>query len=77
LFTIKHQPYLAERVREFLLFARQHAGYSFEQTLELFLAELGRPAGVEPWQIQQAADAVRIYQYQFRGAEKGATKETT
>lgn len=34
----KHQPYLVQRVREFLLFARQHAGYSFEQTLDLFLA---------------------------------------
>ena len=31
----KHQPYLVRRVREFLLFARAHAGYSFEQTLDL------------------------------------------
>jgi hypothetical protein len=37
----KHRPYLVRWVREFLLFARTHAGYSFEQTLDLFLAEVG------------------------------------
>jgi hypothetical protein len=37
----KHQPYLVRWVREFLLFARAHAGYSFEQTLKRFLAEAG------------------------------------
>jgi len=37
----KHQPYLLRWVQEFLLFARAHAGYSFEQTLDLFLAEGG------------------------------------
>ena len=56
----KYQPYLLERVRRFLLFARQHGGYSFGQTLDFFLAELGRRAGVQPWEIQQAADAVLI-----------------
>ncbi len=75
--ALKHQPYLVQRVRDFLLFARQHTGHGFEQTLDLFLAELGRRAGVQPWQIQQAADAVRIYRYQFRGAEKEATKAIT
>ena len=63
----KHQPYLVRWVREFLFFARQHGGYTFEQTLDLFLAEMGQRVGVKPWQIQQAADAVRIYRYQFRG----------
>jgi len=70
----KHQPYLVRWVREFLHFARQHGGYTFEQTLDLFLAEVGRRVGVKPWQIQQAADAVRIYRHQFRGIEKGAQK---
>jgi len=42
----KHQPYLVHWVREFLLFARTHAGYSFEQTLERFLADA---RGVELW----------------------------
>ena len=62
----KHQPYLVRWVREFLLFARQHGGYTFEQTLDLFLADVGRRVGVKPWQIQQAADAVRIYRYPFQ-----------
>ena len=37
----KHQPQLARWVKEFLLFAREHGGYTFEQTLDLFLAGLG------------------------------------
>jgi hypothetical protein len=64
----KHQPYLVRRVREFLLFAQAHGGYTFEQTLDMFLAEIGNRADIEPWQIQQAADAVRIYRYQYRRA---------
>ncbi|MBI2192501.1 MAG: hypothetical protein HYU36_11010 [Planctomycetes bacterium] len=28
--------------------------------------------GVKPWQIQQAADAVRIYRYQYRRATNDA-----
>jgi len=56
----KHRPYLARWVRDFLLFARQHGGYTFEQTLDLFLAEVDGRAGIKPWQIQQAADAMRI-----------------
>ena len=51
----KHRPYLVRWVRQFLLFARQHAGYTFEQMLERFLAEVGGRVGVKPWQIQQAA----------------------
>ncbi|NBB81560.1 MAG: hypothetical protein GVY36_19325 [Verrucomicrobia bacterium] len=54
---------------EFLLFARAHAGYSFEQTLDLFLAEVGGRVGTKPWQLQHAPDAIRIYGYQFRGAK--------
>ena len=73
----KHQPYIVRWVREFLLFARQHGGCTFEHTLDLFLAEVGRRVGVKPWQIQQAADAVRIYRYQFRGAEHHETNAAT
>ena len=50
----KHQPYLVRWVREFLLFARAHGGYSFEQTLDLFLAEMGGRVGTKPWQLPQA-----------------------
>ena len=67
----KHQPYLVRSVREFLFFARAHAGYSFEQTLERFLAEVGGRVGTKPWQLQQASDAIRIYRYQYRGAKAG------
>ncbi|MBI2193971.1 MAG: hypothetical protein HYU36_18495, partial [Planctomycetes bacterium] len=35
------------------------------QALDLFRAEVGGRAEVKPWQIQQAADAVRIYRYQY------------
>jgi len=65
----KHQPYLVRWVRDFLLFARAHGGYSFEQTLDLFLAEVGGRVGTKPWQLQQASDAIRIYRYQYRGAK--------
>jgi len=41
----KHHPYLVRWVREFLFFAEQHAGYTFEQTLDLFLAAIGERVG--------------------------------
>jgi hypothetical protein len=71
-----HQPYVVRWVREFLVFAETHRGYSFEQTLDLFLAEVGTRVGVKPWQLQQAASAVRIYRYQFRGARKREDAES-
>ena len=37
----KHRPHLVRWVREFLTFAAEHPGYTFEQTLDLFLATLG------------------------------------
>jgi hypothetical protein len=56
----KHHPYLVRWVRDFLQFAQAHPGYTFEQTLDLYLAEVGRRVEIQPWQVQQAADAVRI-----------------
>jgi hypothetical protein len=53
----KHQPYLVRWVREFLHLAPEHGGYTFEQTLDLLLADVGARGGIEPWQVQQAADA--------------------
>ena len=35
----KYQPHLVRWVREFLLFAEKHRGYTFEQTMDLFLAQ--------------------------------------
>jgi integron integrase len=61
---------MVRHVRDFLYFADSHKGYTFEQTLDLFLNESGKRVGVKPWQIQQAADAVRIYRYQYKGADK-------
>ena len=52
----KQQPYVVRRVKDFLLFAKEHGGYTFEQTLDLFLAEVGGRVGTKPWQLQQAAD---------------------
>jgi hypothetical protein len=34
----KHQPHLVRWVRQFLVFATEHRGYTFEQTLDKFLA---------------------------------------
>lgn len=70
----KHQPHLVRWVREFLVFATEHRGYTFEQTLDKFLAALGERTDVKPWQIRQVTDAVRIYRYQYR-ADSGQTGE--
>jgi len=70
----KHQPHLVRWVREFLVFATEHRGYTFEQTLDMFLAVLGEQTGIQPWQIRQATDAVRIYRYQYR-ADSGKSGE--
>jgi len=73
----KHRPYLVRRVREFLHFAQEHPGYSFEQTLDLFLEDLASRQGIKPWQIQQASNAIRIYRYQFRGAKDNCTENSS
>lgn len=44
----KHQPYLVRWVREFLFFAQGHGGYTFKQTLDMFLAEIGKRTGAKP-----------------------------
>ena len=71
----KHPPYLVRWVREFLHFARAHAGHTLEQTLDLLLAEVGGRVGVKLRQIRQAGDAVRIYRYQYSCAADGALHE--
>ncbi len=70
----KHQPPLVRWVREFLIFAAEHRGHTFEQTLALFLTALGERPGIKPWQIRQATDAVHIYRYQYR-ADSGEAGE--
>jgi len=41
---------------EFLLFAKDYGGYTFKQTLDLFLLPLGERLDIKSWQIQQAAE---------------------
>jgi hypothetical protein len=41
-------------VREFLLFAEGHSGYTFEKTLDPFLSDVGCRVSVNRWQVQQA-----------------------
>ena len=53
----KHQPHLVRWVREFLLFAEEHGGYTFEQTLELFLAALGERVCIKQ-RLQCASTAI-------------------
>ncbi|MBI2570041.1 MAG: phage integrase N-terminal SAM-like domain-containing protein [Candidatus Schekmanbacteria bacterium] len=66
----QQQSFLVRWVRELLRFARQQRGYTFERTLDAFLAEVGNRVGTEPWQVRQSADAVRIYRYQYRAARE-------
>jgi len=62
----RQRPRPARRTREFLLFAQGRGGYSFEQTPEMFLTQIGRRGGIQPWPIQQAADTVRACRCQYR-----------
>jgi hypothetical protein len=41
-------------VRELLVFATEHRGYTFEQALDIFLAALAERTGVKPWRIRRA-----------------------
>jgi hypothetical protein len=38
----EHQPHIVRWVCEFQLFAQGHGGNTFEQTLDMFLAEIGK-----------------------------------
>ncbi len=71
----KHRPHLVRWVREFLLFAQAHLGFTFEQARDLFLEAINKGSGIQPWQIRQAADAILIYRYQFRRAHDAAGPE--
>ena len=66
---LKHQPYLVRWVQEFLLFAEQHRSYTFEQTLDLFLAAVGERVGIQSWQIQQAAQETASATQNERGLQ--------
>ena len=44
----RHQPHLVRWGRDFLSFAAEHRGYTFEQTLDLFLTAIGKWADIRP-----------------------------
>ena len=66
---LKHRPYLIRWVEEFLFFAKDRTGYSFEQSKDLFLEEIGHRPDIKPYQLRQAADALQIYYYQYRHSD--------
>lgn len=45
----KNIPFFIRWVNEFLNYAHTRPGYSFEQTLDYFLKEIGNRTGVQPW----------------------------
>ena len=49
----KQRPHLVRWVRDFLSFAREHGGYTFEQALDLFLAEVARRGHVSRARMTQ------------------------
>ena len=58
-----HVPYLVSWVKEFLRFAKGHAGHKFETVVEMFRCHLEQNPRITDWQIRQAIDAVIIYKY--------------
>ena len=62
----KHIPYFVNWVRQFLSFAKEHRGKTFDEVYAMFGESLGKDSQINEWQIRQALDAVRIYGYQFR-----------
>lgn len=67
----KHPPILLYLGAALSALRPAYPGYSFEQNLDLFLAEVGERVGTKPCQIQQASDAMSIYCYQYCGAKAG------
>ena len=62
-------PYLVSWVKEFLRFAKGHAGHKFETVIEMFRCHLEQNPRITDWQIRQAIDAVIIYKHQFRNSQ--------
>ena len=58
-------PHFERWVVRFLRLARARPRESWQDTLRVFLEDLGQ-AGIPDWQIRQAADAVSLYCGQFR-----------
>jgi len=57
----RHQPHMVRRIGSYLKFAEAHPGYTFDQTVDLFLAALDKRPSIYPWRLRQASNAVRIW----------------
>lgn len=75
--TEKTAGYMQKWVEQFLHFACDYRGESFEQVLTRFEAMLEDKGSLEPWQIKQANDAITLYHYHFRHHESGAKLPAT
>lgn len=75
--SAKTAPYMQKWVEQFLLFARDYRGESFEQVLTRFEAMLEARGSLEPWQLKQANDAITIYHHHFRRSGDGAQASAT
>ena len=73
----KHIPFFVKWVRQFLAFAEQQRGKSFDEVYAQFGASLGQNQQISDWQLRQALDAVRIYGYQFRGISLASQTQGT
>ena len=73
LVPLAHQPHLVRPVREFLLFAESHRRYSFQQTVDLFLAEVEAHADVAPWPRAAKHHGGMIFSITTTSPGKGAS----
>lgn len=70
--TEKTAGYMQNRVEQFLRFACDYRGETFEQVFARFESMLEEKGSLEPWQLKQANDAITLYHYHFRQHESGA-----
>ena len=75
--TEKTAVYMQKWVEQFLHFACDYRGESFEQVLTRFEFMLEDRGGLEPWQLKQANDAITLYHYHFRHHQSGAQVSVT
>ena len=61
-----HRPYFVRWVKEFLLFAHDKNGYTFEQIKDLFSEGNRTEAQHSAMADKAASDALKIYYYQYR-----------
>jgi hypothetical protein len=70
----KYAPYYVRWVRRFMVQVPDRPGLGFEDTLSIFLNTLR--AQIEPWQLDQAEKAVRLYFSHYRNLSATETTVT-